>query len=67
MAMRAPNKEGTWQCAPSKIAQVFVEGWKDICNEPWEDPGNGFGPIPLEAIKHTKAITRRKLQAVALG
>eukprot|EP00972_Heterocapsa_arctica_P087477 12900804-Heterocapsa_arctica.AAC.1 len=36
-------------------------------NEPWLDPGEGFGPIPLAATKRPKAITRKKLQAVALG
>eukprot|EP00972_Heterocapsa_arctica_P062048 9148579-Heterocapsa_arctica.AAC.1 len=61
------DKEGVWHCAPTKIAQVFAEGWKDIWNEPWEDPGDGFGPIPLAAIKRTKAITGQKFQAVALG
>eukprot|EP00972_Heterocapsa_arctica_P088951 13117755-Heterocapsa_arctica.AAC.1 len=61
------DKEGVWHCAPSKIAQVFAEGWKEIWNEPWQDPGNGFEPIPLDAIKQTKAITGRKLQALALA
>eukprot|EP00972_Heterocapsa_arctica_P028906 4252799-Heterocapsa_arctica.AAC.1 len=61
------DKEGVWHCAPTKIAQVFAEGWKEIWNEPWLDPGEGFGPIPLAAIKRTKAITGKKLQAVALG
>ena len=59
--------EGTWHCAPSKIAKVFADGCKEIWNEPWEDPHGGFGPIPIEAIKATKAITGRKLQAVALN
>eukprot|EP00972_Heterocapsa_arctica_P108436 15970462-Heterocapsa_arctica.AAC.1 len=34
------DKEGIWHCAPTKIAQVFAEGWKEIWNEPWEDPGD---------------------------
>eukprot|EP00972_Heterocapsa_arctica_P071129 10507811-Heterocapsa_arctica.AAC.1 len=38
------DKEGKRHCAPTKIAQVFAEGWKEIWNEPWEDPGDGFGP-----------------------
>eukprot|EP00972_Heterocapsa_arctica_P097136 14332144-Heterocapsa_arctica.AAC.1 len=59
--------EGTWQCAPSKIANIFAEGWKEIWNEPWDDPHGGFGPIPIEEIKRSTAINGRKLQAVALG
>eukprot|EP00972_Heterocapsa_arctica_P026800 3944131-Heterocapsa_arctica.AAC.1 len=61
------DQDGVWQCAPSKIAKIFAEGWKEIWNEPWEDPHGGFGPIPIREIKASKAITGRKLQAVALG
>eukprot|EP00972_Heterocapsa_arctica_P054635 8047618-Heterocapsa_arctica.AAC.1 len=53
-------KEG----APDPIAGVRdPEGWKEIRNEPWEDPHGGFGPIPIAEIKASKAITGRKLQA----
>eukprot|EP00972_Heterocapsa_arctica_P022432 3299373-Heterocapsa_arctica.AAC.1 len=58
------DPEGTWQCAPSRIAKIFVEGWEEIWNEPWDDPRGGFGPILIEEIKASKAITGRKLQAV---
>ncbi len=61
------DPEGTWHCAPSKISKVFADGWKEIWNEPWEDPHEGFGPIPIEAFKASKAITGKKLQAVALA
>eukprot|EP00972_Heterocapsa_arctica_P015376 2266132-Heterocapsa_arctica.AAC.1 len=55
------DPEGTLQCAPREFATIFAEGWKDIWNKPWEDPHGGFGPIPIEEIKRSKAITGRKL------
>eukprot|EP00972_Heterocapsa_arctica_P081030 11940989-Heterocapsa_arctica.AAC.1 len=61
------DPQGKWHCAPTKIAEVFAAGWKEIWNEEWEDPEDGFSPIPLDDIKKTKAITGRKLQAVALA
>eukprot|EP00972_Heterocapsa_arctica_P086276 12717408-Heterocapsa_arctica.AAC.1 len=59
------DQEGVWQCAPTKIAKIFAEGWKEMWNEPWEDTQGGFGPIPINEMKASKALTGRKLQAVA--
>eukprot|EP00972_Heterocapsa_arctica_P028200 4149191-Heterocapsa_arctica.AAC.1 len=50
-----------------RIAKIFAEGWKEILNETWEDPHGGFAPIPIKDIKASKAVTGRKLQAVALA
>eukprot|EP00972_Heterocapsa_arctica_P033991 5004513-Heterocapsa_arctica.AAC.1 len=61
------DTQGKWHCSPTKIAEDFAAGWKEIWNEEWEDLEGGFGPIPLDKIKKTRAITGRKLQAVALG
>eukprot|EP00972_Heterocapsa_arctica_P113498 16437398-Heterocapsa_arctica.AAC.1 len=27
------DKEGVWQCTPTKIAEVFAAGWKEIWDE----------------------------------
>eukprot|EP00972_Heterocapsa_arctica_P095783 14127222-Heterocapsa_arctica.AAC.1 len=24
------DQDGVWQCAPSKIAKIFADGWKEI-------------------------------------
>eukprot|EP00972_Heterocapsa_arctica_P102552 15113093-Heterocapsa_arctica.AAC.2 len=61
------DTQGRWQCSPTKIAEVFSAGWRGICNEEWSDLEEGFGEIPLEEIKKTRAITGNKLQAVALN
>eukprot|EP00972_Heterocapsa_arctica_P101322 14933411-Heterocapsa_arctica.AAC.1 len=61
------DQEGIWQCAPSKIAKIFAEGWKEIWNEPWDGEEEGFGPIPITEIQAMRALTGRKLQAVAFA